>query len=109
MAMKNNEGKASHSKANQPERGASQHSFEGQFVSISGGRLEIADQEQNKTSYALASDALLTCDGVESREGALKAGKRVRVTTQKGNPGTVTSIEWMSNNAGFPELKKAAR
>lgn len=96
-------------KASSSAAGSETCSFEGKFVSMAGNHIDIVDEHHKKASYALASDAVLTCDGKVSKPGALKAGKRIRVTTQKGNPHMVTGIEWLSNNASFPALKTAAK
>lgn len=81
--------------------------FECTFVGIAAGRLQVAGEHDTKASYALASHAVVTCDGKASRGEALKAGKRIRVTTQKGNPNMVTGIEWLSRDGSFPALKTA--
>lgn len=81
--------------------------FEGKLISIAGNRLEIASDRDTQSSYALASDALLTCDGWVSKEESLQAGRRIRVTTQKDNSSMVTGIEWLNNNRSFPALKTA--
>ena len=83
-------------------------SFEGKFISMAGSRLEVASERDRKSSYALASDALLTCDGKVCKGDSLKAGNRVRVTTQKGNANMVTGIEWLNKNKRFPALKTPA-
>jgi hypothetical protein len=47
----------------------------------------------------------MTCDGKIGKEETLKAGRRIRVTTQKGNSNMVTGIEWLNKNTSFPALK----
>ncbi len=83
-------------------------SFEGKFISMAGSRLEVESDLDKKSSYALASDALLTCDGKVCKGDSLKAGHRVRVTTQKGNANMVTGIEWLNKNKSFPAMKTPA-
>jgi hypothetical protein len=100
--------KASSTNAGCSEAGSATCSFEGKFVSIAGSRLVVESDHDAKTTYALASDALLTCDGKIGKEETLKAGRRIRVTTQKGNSNMVTGIEWLNKNASFPALKTAA-
>jgi hypothetical protein len=100
--------KASSMNAGCSEAGSATCSFEGKFVSIAGSRLVVESDHDAKTTYALASDALLTCDGKIGKEETLKAGRRIRVTTQKGNSNMVTGIEWLNKNASFPALKTAA-
>lgn len=80
-------------------------SFEGKFVSIGGSRLVVEGDHGEQTTYAIATDALLTCDGKIGKEETLKAGRRIRVTTQKGNDNMVTGIEWLDSNRSFPPLK----
>ena len=87
--------------------GQSSCSFEGKVVSIAGSRVEVESDEHKKTSYALATDAILTCDGKVCKEESLKVGKRVRITTQKGNSNMVTGIEWLNKNASFPAVKSS--
>ena len=109
MTKTHDDKKASSVKASGCETGSGACSFEGKFVSIAGSRIDVVDEHQKKASYALASDAVMTCDGKVSKEESLKAGKRIRVTTQKGNPNMVTGIEWLSNNTSFLALKTAAK
>lgn len=99
--------KAPESKPRLSEPGQIPCTFESRFVSIAGSRLEVENEGSSKTSYALATNALLTCDGKVIREESLKAGKEIRVTTQIGNPNMVTSIEWLNRNSCFPLLKAA--
>lgn len=76
--------KATSTNAGCSEAGAATCSFEGKFVSIAGSRLVVERDNDAKTTYALASNALMTCDGKIGKEETLKAGRRIRVTTQKG-------------------------
>jgi hypothetical protein len=100
--------KASPANAGCSEAGSATCSFEGKFVSIAGSRLVVESDHDAKTTYALASNALMTCDGKVGKEETLKAGRRIRVTTQKGNSNMVTGIEWLNKNTSFPALKTAA-
>lgn len=100
--------KASSANAECSDEASAACSFEGKFVSIAGSRLVVESDHDPKTTYALASDALMTCDGKIGKEETLKAGRRIRVTTQKGNTRMVTGIEWLNKNTSFPALKTAA-
>lgn len=100
--------KASSKNAECTDAGSATCSFEGKFVSIAGSRLVVESDHDAKTTYALASDALLTCDGKIGKEETLKAGRRIRVTTQKGSSNLVTGIEWLNKNTSFPALKTTA-
>jgi hypothetical protein len=100
--------KATSTNAGCSEAGSATCSFEGKFVSIAGSRLVVESDHDAKTTYALASNALMTCDGKIGKEETLKAGRRIRVTTQKGNSNMVTGIEWLNKNTSFPALKTAA-
>jgi hypothetical protein len=100
--------KASSTNAGCSEAGSTACSFEGKFVSIAGSRLVVESDHDAKTTYALASNALMTCDGKIGKEETLKAGRKIRVTTQKGNSNMVTGIEWLNKNTSFPALKTAA-
>ncbi len=109
MTRTHEDRKAAGSRAGGCETGSETCSFECRFVSIAGSRIDVIDKHEKKATYALASDAILTCDGKVSELESLKAGKRIRVTTQERNPNMVTGIEWLSNNASFPALKAVAR
>ena len=100
--------KASSTMTGCTDEGTAKCSFEGNFVSLAGTRLVVESDQGAKTTYALAPDALLTCDGKIGNEETLEAGRRIRVTTQKDNSNMVTGIEWLNNNSNFPALKKAA-
>ena len=100
--------KASSTNPGGSDAGSTTCSFEGQFVSLAGSRLVVESDHDAKTTYALATNALMTRDGKIGKEETLKAGRRIRVTTQKGNSNMVTGIEWLNKNTSFPALKTAA-
>ena len=100
--------KASSANAVCSDAGSATCSFEGKFVSIAGSRLVVESDHDAKTTYALASNALMTCDGKVGTEETLKAGRRIRVTAEKGNSNMVIGIEWLNRNTSFPPLKTAA-
>ncbi|MFY9255762.1 MAG: hypothetical protein WAO83_20080 [Fuerstiella sp.] len=80
-------------------------SFEGRLVGIAANRLEMESGSRKTSSYALASDAMLKCDGKESHKDLLKSGRRIRVTTQKSNANTVTGIEVLNEINSMPAAK----
>ena len=108
MSKNTDQKKSAGSKVDGAKETSSTGSFDGRFISMAGSRLEVESDHDKKNSYALASDALLTCDGKVCKGDSLKAGHRVRVTTQKGNSNMVTGIEWLNKNQSFPALKTAA-
>lgn len=109
MSQNTEQKKTSATNADGCESTSSSCSFEGRFISITGSRLEMESDNDRKSSYALASDALLTCDGTRSKQASLKAGRRIRITTQKGSPNLVTGIEWLNNSTSLPALESAAK
>ena len=108
MSKNSDQKKSTVSNADGTQATSSTCSFEGKFISMAGSRLEVESDNDKKSSYALASDALLTCDGKVCKGDSLKAGNRVRVTTQKGNANMVTGIEWLNKNKSFPALRTPA-
>jgi hypothetical protein len=90
------------------EAGDGEGLLEGRFVSIAGSSIVVEDEQNTRTSYALAPDALLMCDGKIGNEETLELGRRIRITTQKGNPNLVTAVEWLHTLSSFPAPRSAA-
>ncbi len=82
--------------------------FEGNLVSLAGNRLFVESQHDENTLYAVAADAILTCDGKIATAQSLSAGRRVRVTTEKCDPNIVIRIEWLHLNRHFAAVETAA-
>ena len=73
--------------------GCEPNSFEGRFLSIAGSQLLVESEHDDNPLYALATDAMFTCDGEICKVESLKVGRRVRVTTHKSDPNMVVHIE----------------
>jgi hypothetical protein len=71
------------------------------LVSASGDKLTMNNKEGTEQSHPLAADIKITCDGKVCKAADLKAGMRIRVTTENAVPQTVTRIEAIDNNRGF--------
>ena len=65
---------------------AEPNTHEGKVVSITGEKLVMTGKDGKEHSHALTTDAKLTLDGKACKAADLKAGTRIRVTTQgEGN------------------------
>ena len=73
----------------------------GKFVSLTGHKLEMTDSKGKEHSHTMAKDATITCDGDACKADHLKAGMKIRVTTEKGDANVVTHIEAIEKNAEF--------
>jgi hypothetical protein len=77
--------------------------FEGQLVSITGQQLVMTNRRGKEFSHSLAQDARLTCDGTACTAEDLKAGSRIRVTTEQDDQEVVTCVEALDKQAEFAE------
>jgi uncharacterized protein (TIGR03000 family) len=66
---------------------------EGQFLSFKEGTLEMTDTQGKKHSHHLAPDAQIINDGQPAKHEDLKADMKLKISTKKGDPQTVTKIE----------------
>lgn len=66
---------------------------EGQFLSFREGTLEMTDIQGKKLSHHLAPGAQIMIDGKDAKPEDLKADMKLKVSTKKGDPQTVTKIE----------------
>jgi hypothetical protein len=73
----------------------------GKVVSITGTKLMMTSKEGKEHSHALTADAKVTCDGKACKAEDLKAGTKIRVTTQKNDTNLVTRIEAIDMNKSF--------
>jgi hypothetical protein len=80
--------------------------FEGQVVSMTGGKLVMSSMAGKEYSHTLAKDAKLTCDGTACKAEDLKAGSKIRVTTAKDDRKVATGIEALDKNDEFAECCK---
>ena len=73
---------------------------DGKLISITGEKLVMTGKDGKEHSHSLATDARLILDGKSCQAADLKAGTRIRVTTQAdGN--SVSRIEGLDKNPDF--------
>lgn len=68
---------------------------EGKVVKAEAGKLTMTDKDgKNQHTHTVPADAKVTCDGKDCKVEDLKAGYKVKVTTEKkGEKVQVTKIE----------------
>ena len=54
-------------------------------------------------THMLAADATMTCDGMACKIDQLKAGMKIRVTTEKDEAGKATHVEALDKDAEFSQ------
>lgn len=86
-----------------PKMKSASKTFEGKIVSMTGDKLVMISQAGTNYSHTLAKDSKLTCDGRVCQAGDLKAGRRIRVTTQQDNRNVVTGIDSLNKNSEFTQ------
>jgi hypothetical protein len=77
---------------------------DGKLVSITGNKLVMTSKEDGEHSHTLAASAKLTLDGKPCKAADLKAGTRIRVTTEGTDKGMVKQIEGLEKNLDFASL-----
>jgi len=73
----------------------------GNVVTITGVKLVMTNKKGKEHSHALTSKAKITCDGKVCKAQDLKAGTKIRVTTQMNDAKVVTRIEAIDKNESF--------
>lgn len=81
--------------------GPSEKSMDGTVVSVTGDKLTITNNEGKEHSHTLAADVKVTCDGKDCKAADLKAGMRVRVTTNETAPHAASRLEAIDKDAAF--------
>ncbi len=74
---------------------------DGTIVNFSNDTLTLMDSVGKEHSHLLASKVKVTCDGKGCVLMDLKAGMKVRVTTEKMEPHRTVRIEAIDNNKDF--------
>ncbi len=80
---------------------SSEQSVDGTVVSVSDDKLTMTDQEGKEHRHALAANIKVTCDGKTCTAADLKAGMRIRVTTDTADRHSAARIEALDKNAVF--------
>jgi len=81
--------------------GPSAKSMEGKVVNVAGDQLTMTNAEGKEHSHALAANVKITCDGRDCMAADLKAGMRIRVTTDDAAPHAASRIEALDKDAAF--------
>ncbi len=82
-------------------RGPSEQTVNGTVVSVSADKLRITNTDGKEQSHTLAANVKVTCDAKICTAADLKAGMRVRVTTENAQPHAATRIEALDDNRDF--------
>jgi len=75
--------------------------MDGTVVSVSADKLTMANKEGKEHSHALAANVRVTCDGKTCTAADLKAGMKIRVTTDDATPHAASRIEAIDKDAAF--------
>lgn len=78
---------------------AKPNTHDGKVVSITDTKLVMTSKEGDEHSHKLTADVKLTLDGKACQVADLKAGTRIRVTTQEGDKNVVTRIAGFDKDA----------
>jgi hypothetical protein len=81
--------------------GPSEKAMDGTVVSVSGDKLTMTNKEGKEHSHALAANVKVTCDGKTCTAADLKAGMRIRVTTDTADRQAAARIEALDQDAAF--------
>ncbi len=76
-------------------------SMDGTVVSVSDDKLTMTNKEGKEHHHALAVNVKVTCDGKTCTTADLKAGMRIRVTTDTTDRHAAIRIEALDNNRDF--------
>jgi hypothetical protein len=81
--------------------GPAEKSMDGTMVSVSGDKLTMMDKEGKEHGHPLAASLKVTCDGKSCMVTDLKAGMKIRVTTDAADRQAATRIEALDRNLNF--------
>jgi hypothetical protein len=81
--------------------GPSEKTMDGTVVSVSGDKLTMTNKEGKEHSHALAANVKVTCDRKTCTAADLKAGMRIRVTTDTADRQAAARIEALDQDAAF--------
>ena len=80
---------------------AKEKTHDGKIVSITSTELVMKGADDKEHTHTLAKDATMTLDGKDCKAEDLKAGMKIRVTTNAGDATAATNVEAISKNAMF--------
>ena len=75
--------------------------MDGTVVSVSADKLTMTNKEGKEHSHALAANGTVTCDGKTCTVADLKAGMKIRVTTDQAAPHAASRVEALDKDAAF--------
>ena len=81
--------------------GLSEETMDGTVVSVSSDKLTMTNKEGAEHSHTLAASVKVTCDGKTCTAADLKAGMRIRVTTDTVDRHAAGRIEALDKDAAF--------
>ncbi len=81
--------------------GPNEKRMEGTVVSVIGDKLTMTNKEGKEHSHALPADVKVTCDGKTCTAADLKAGMRIRVTTDAADGHAAVRIDALDKDAAF--------
>jgi GH24 family phage-related lysozyme (muramidase) len=81
--------------------GPGEKSMDGTVVSVTGNKLTMTNKEGKEHSHTLAANVTVTCDGKTCTVADLKAGMRIRVTTDTADRQAATRIEALDKDIAF--------
>lgn len=85
------------------DAGPATHS--GTVVSVTGNKLVMTSEQDGEHSHTMAADAKVTLDGKVCKAADLKAGTKIRVTTQGDGNGLVNRIEAIDRDLDFASTR----
>lgn len=77
------------------------NTHDGTFVSITDKKLVMTNSKGKEHSHLLTADVIMTCDGTVCKGDHLKAGMKIRVTTEKSEMGPVSHVEAIEKDKSF--------
>jgi hypothetical protein len=81
--------------------GTSEQTMDGTVVSVSADKLTMTNKEGKEHSHTLAANVQMTCDGKTCTAADLKAGMRIRVTTDTADRQAAARIDALDKDAAF--------
>jgi uncharacterized protein (TIGR03000 family) len=82
-------------------KNAGQSTHDGKVVSIVEDKLVMTGKDDQEHSHALTADVKMTCDATVCKFENIKAGMRIRVSTNDNDTHSVTRIEALDKNDNF--------
>ena len=77
------------------------NTHDGKFVSLMGKKLEMTDAKGKEQSHTMAKDSAMTVDGMACKAENLKAGMKIRVTTDKNDASIATRVDAIHQETEF--------